>query len=268
MTALTLLIDSGNSRLKAAWLDPRKPGGRRESAIAAFDNQAPDALAAWLRAQPVQPGQTVGVNVAGAERGEAIAQALRQACGCAVRWLRAEPRTLMLANGYVQPGQLGADRWAAMLGVAAGLPDPHPPFIVASFGTATTIDVVDSGNVFAGGVILPGPAMMRASLAAGTADLPLAEGGSVVFPTDTHQAIATGIAAAQAGAVARQWLAAREREGKTPLLYVTGGGWPLVAAETGRLLAQAGEAAHPLHVDSPVLDGLAAWAMASQAAAG
>ena len=36
-----------------------------------------------------------------------------------MQWLRAEPRTLMLANGYTRPEQLGADRWAAMLGIAA-----------------------------------------------------------------------------------------------------------------------------------------------------
>jgi type III pantothenate kinase len=266
---MILLIDSGNSRLKAAWLDPGKPGGWREPAIAAFDHREPGALTGWLRDQGITPRRAAGVNVAGAARGEAIAQELRQFHGCPMQWLRAEPRTLMLVNRYTQPEQLGADRWAAMLGIAASLTGPHPPFVLACFGTATTIDIVDSDKVFTGGVILPGPSMMRASLAAGTAGLPLAEGGSVIFPVSTHQAIATGIAAAQAGAVARQWLSAREHSGQTPLLFVTGGGWPAVAAETGRLLAQAGaargEAALPVHVDSPVLDGLAAWAMASPA---
>ena len=47
------------------------------------------------------------------------------------------------------------------MGVAAGvlsrLPGAHPPFLLASFGTATTIDTVGPDNVFAGGLILPGP---------------------------------------------------------------------------------------------------------------
>ena len=56
---------------------------------------------------------------------------------------------------YRQPAQLGSDRWAAA-GVCR-LPGAHPPFLLASFGTATTIDTVGPDNVFAGGLILPGP---------------------------------------------------------------------------------------------------------------
>ncbi|PAX96929.1 hypothetical protein CKW48_13560 [Bordetella pertussis] len=33
---------------------------------------------------------------------------------------------------------------------------------MASFGTATTLDTIGPDNVFPGGLILPGPAMMRA----------------------------------------------------------------------------------------------------------
>lgn len=265
---MILLIDSGNSRLKAGWVDSGKSadgdGPRREPVTAAFDQQNPDALAAWLRALPQAPRRAVGVNVAGAARGEAIARAVREACGCEIEWLRAAPHALGLTNGYANPEQLGADRWAAMLGVLAGQPAGHPPFVVASFGTATTLDAVSGARVFLGGLILPGPAMMRASLATGTAGLPLAEGPVTGFPTDTHQAISSGVAAAQAGAVLRTWLAVREREGMAPALYVTGGGWPLVGAETMRLLNQAlgASAPAPIAVDSPVLDGLAAWALA------
>ena len=74
----------------------------------------------------------------------------------------------------------------------------------------------------------------------GTANLPIANGQVVAYPVDTHEAIASGIAAAQAGAVVRQWLAGRQRYGQTPQIYAAGGGWPEVHQEIERLLADAG----------------------------
>ena len=58
---------------------------------------------------------------------------------------------------------------------------------------------------------------------------------------------------------------ARTRFGATPDIYVTGGGWPEIRTEVETLLAQAGAArsvsTRPIHVESPVLDGLAAWVL-------
>eukprot|EP00887_Chlorella_sp_A99_P003806 scaffold32.g3806.t1 len=102
---------------------------------------------------------------------------------------------------------------------------------------------------------------MRCSLAAGTATLPLARGPAVDYPTDTVAAIASGIAAAQAGALGRQWLAGWRLYGQAPAIYVTGGDWPDIAAEAQRLLieisAAVGMKATPLYLDNPVLEGLA-----------
>lgn len=212
---MIILIDSGNSRLKVGWLDPSSPDMPREPAAVAFDGLDLDALDRWLAALPQRPSRALGVNVAGAERGAAIS-AILQRHGCAVTWASSQATTLGLVNRYKTPSQLGADRWASLLGVLSRLPGAHPPFLLASFGTATTIDTVGPDNVFAGGLILPGPAMMRNALAHGTANLPIAEGQVVPYPTDTHEAIASGIAAAQAGAVVRQWLAGRQRYGQTP----------------------------------------------------
>src|SRR5690606_20442118 len=108
------------------------------------------------------------------------------------------------------------------------------------------------------GLIVPGLQLMFASLASGTANLPLAHGESAQFPTDTREAIASGVLGAQAGAILRQVLAARSRFAQTPLrLAVTGGAWPQVQAELDRLLKQAGIPLTPWIMDNPVLDGLA-----------
>ncbi|MFQ6722163.1 histidinol dehydrogenase, partial [Bordetella pertussis] len=126
-------------------------------------------------------------NVAGLARGEAIAATLR-AGGCDIRWLRAQPLAMGLRNGYRNPDQLGADRWACMVGVLARQPSVHPPLLVASFGTATTLDTIGPDNVFPGGLILPGPAMMRGALAYGTATVPAVD--KIVGPGNAYVAAA------------------------------------------------------------------------------
>src|SRR5690606_33756769 len=163
------------------------------------------------------------------------------------RWIQGEPQAAGVRNAYDNPAQLGADRWVSMLGLAqhASL---SAPSILATFGTATTIDTLcpvhdasapDTRFRFAGGMIFPGPALMRSSLATGTARLPQADGPIAAYPTGTHQAISSGIAAAQAGALLRQWREALEHYGQAPAMFCTGGGWPIVEGETQRTLARA-----------------------------
>ena len=107
--------------------------------------------------------------------------------------------------------------------------------------------------MFEGGLILPGPALMRQSLAQGTANLPLASGAGNDFPKDTLQAISTGVVAAQAGAVWRQCQVAEKHYGCAPVLFVSGGGWPEVEAEVRKLLGHL----KIRFLANPVLDGLA-----------
>lgn len=257
---MILLIDSGNSRLKVGWLNASAPLPEREPVAIAFDNLDPHALGDWLGTLTHKPALALGVNVAGPERGAGISEALSRH-QCPVHWVTSQAHLLHVKNHYTQPTQLGADRLVALLGVRSRLPAQHPPYVLASFGTATTVDTVGPDDTFIGGLILPGPALMRSSLARGTANLPLADGAVTDFPTDTHQAIASGIVAAQAGAVMRQWLAASEHYGEPATLYVAGGGWPEVEYEMHRLLAQTGSTMYaaptPCYLDRPVLDGLA-----------
>lgn len=279
---MIVLIDSGNTRLKVGWVDApgfglaahALPAGTSASAGAAgssapgrkvaaqaFDNQDADALGGWLKGLPQTPLMALGTNVAGAARASAIEAALA-AHGCEMHWVKSQAQMGALKSRYAKPEQLGADRWVSMLGVLAGMPSPRHAFLLACFGTATTLDTVSANGDFEGGLILPGPELMRKSLAVGTADLPLAHGTLQDFPTDTHQAISTGVAAAQAGALLRQWLAGVQRYGVAPVVYVAGGGWRDVAAETQRLLTETAKAMGLVTpeirpIENPVLDGLA-----------
>lgn len=256
---MKLLIDAGNTRLKLGWL---MPDGRREDSVGAFAHaDVARQLPAWLAHLPQPPRSAIGVNVSGAASGERIV-AILQEQGCELHWQRARAQALGLHNGYRDPAQLGPDRWAALLALWA-----HPRYrdnaepatwVLATFGTATTIDTLTPNGRFEGGLILPGVALMLQSLAQGTADLPHAQGDFADFPRDTHQAITSGVGAAQAGAVLRQWLASRAASPAVPArLAVTGGAWPAVEHALTRLLATA-EVSIPVTImDNPVLDGLA-----------
>jgi len=255
---MIILLDVGNSRVKLGWLHPSMG---REPTVHAISLQPVDgltgALTKWLDRLPMQPTSAVGVNVAGNVVAQALGKALEQA-GCPIQWVLPSPSKLDVRNGYATPEQLGADRWAALIGLAGHFPGAHAPLVLATFGTATTIDTLSPENLFEGGLILPGPALMRQSLAQGTANLPLADGAGNDYPKHTLQAIATGVVAAQAGAVLRQCQVARKHYGVDPVLCVSGGGWLEVEAEIRRMLAD-------LKIEfliNPVLDGVARLALA------
>jgi len=272
------LIDSGNSRVKLGWLNTAT--GTREASPTALDG---DDLARdiqhWLTTLPKRPARAVGVSVGAVTRTRQI-EAVFAAHGCTVTWQQAEATTLGLSNGYAEPTQLGADRWVALLGLLTHLPPEHGPVMLASFGTATTIDTLSDTHRFVGGLILPGPVMMLEALAHRTAALPRLDANTatqivaqtVAYPRNTQEAMASGVAAAQAGAVLRQWLLGLQHYGKAPTIIATGGGWTLVADEVHRILT---DAACRDNLPTPqlqvlahlVLDGLAALALTQSQAA-
>jgi type III pantothenate kinase len=190
-----LLIDAGNSRIKwavaeaAAWL--------RQGALELAD-------AAWLRQQfaalPV-PDRILVSNVAG----DAAAQQIRAACAGwdrPVEFIAAHAEQCGVRNAYEQPAQLGSDRWAALI---AAWQLTHAACLVVHCGTATTVDALSDGGEFCGGLILPGVALMRQSLAAATRGLAAADGEWREFPRNTADAMASGAIQATCGAIRRQY---------------------------------------------------------------
>ncbi|HYS75652.1 MAG TPA: type III pantothenate kinase, partial [Burkholderiales bacterium] len=119
-------------------------------------------------------------------------------------WVEAKRRQCGVTNGYGKPAQLGADRWAALIGAWSIL---RGPCLVVTAGTATTADVLKGDGTFAGGAIFPGLELMKRSLADRTAGLPLARGRFSIPPRNTADAIETGCLLAQAGAIERMFAA-------------------------------------------------------------
>jgi len=276
-TSTVLLVDAGNTRVKFGWL--REGHSRREPQTLALPLAELGRLEAWLDQLPRVPNAALGVSVAGSHLNAMLERVLTRR-NIPLRWLRSSESAAGIMNLYDEPGQLGNDRWISLIGLSR---HTEQAAILASFGTATTIDTLGplslsaataashgsaaSTRRFEGGVILPGPELMRRSLASGTAGLPYAEGDSAAFPRNTHSAITTGIAAAQAGAVIRQWRCAVASLGVAPQLYCTGGGWPLVEHEVNNGLALAQSdlkmpLVAPQWLEAPVLDGLAAMVAA------
>ena len=256
---MIVLLDIGNTRAKLGWWDARL--GREREALALTLREGSSLmpsmstqLGEWLSSLPVLATGAYAVSVAGIDVNAMLEHTLAQA-QIPIRWMRPQAQVLGMVNRYDQPDQLGPDRWAALLGVAGKYPDHATPIILATFGTATTIDTLGPNAVFEGGMILPGPALMRASLAVGTAKLPHAQGHGVAFPRNTQQAISTGVLSAQAGAVWRQCMVVRASFGHPPLVCVSGGAWPEVEQEVSRMLAQMH--IEVVHLSHPALDGLA-----------
>lgn len=254
-----LLLDVGNTAVK--WAHSDAHGNRFVgTGIELRLNTEPLAqrlAAAW---RLPRAKRAFGASVADHATMEAIEQAAREAAGIPVTWLKSQPHFagrgpgygLALINAYRQPDQLGADRWHALIAACAKYPGES--LIVASSGTATTVDCVrgeaGAAAVFLGGVIAPGFDLMHESLARGTARLPdvryVIDGRVAPHPDNTDDAIVTGVFHAQVGLierVAREFAAelAADKRARPRLLLAGGRARSLLAALGARLLASGGD---------------------------
>jgi type III pantothenate kinase len=148
-------------------------------------------------------------------------------------------------NAYDDPARLGADRWAALIGARGWHAGPA---LVVMAGTATTIDVLDAAGRFRGGLILPGLDLMRQALARNTAGLPQASGTYRDLPTNTDDAIESGILMATLGAIERMAARACRPVSADFCVLLSGGAADLLAPHIELPL---------MRIDNLVLEGLA-----------
>ncbi len=191
---MMLCLDAGNTRLKCGLHDGQVWRMRQ-----AVDYAAADQLAATLSAPLERPTRIIACNVAGLAVRRQIEQ-IAARLAVPLTWLESSAACCGVRNTYDQPAQLGADRWAALIAAHALHAEP---VVVVLAGTATTIDLLDGDGVFRGGLILPGLTMMRQALARNTAELPEASGQFRERPTNTDDAIVSGVVQATLGAIER-----------------------------------------------------------------
>ncbi len=223
----TILIDLGNSALKWAKADaPEKPFTLVHESYGLLDDNIKKE---WKR---LGVTKAYGCTVASDWMAHSTSNYLKS-IGATLHWYSATKQyegDFTLINNYDHPELLGADRWYAAIGSIAL--HKNEPLLVCHLGTASTIDSVipleEKKYDFLGGRIAPGPALMREGLARGTSHLPRAFGKRMNFPTNTIDAITTGIVDSQLGLIER---AVREMQSinKTPKILLAGGAAKVIA---------------------------------------
>lgn len=210
MSGRRLLIDAGNTRLK--WVVAED--GR-------WLTQGICDYADWSALKAVLTSDTPCfiASVAGTTLEQRLA-GLLDAAGVGATWLTAAAEFAGVKNAYLNPSQLGVDRW---MGLIAARKRSCDPLLVVSAGTAMTVDALAADGVFLGGVIVPGASLMRQSLLQGTARIAEASGHWQDFPRATADAVHSGIVAALCGAIQLQYLRLAAVSSREPTCVLTGG---------------------------------------------
>ncbi len=188
-----LAIDSGNTFIKWGlhdsnqWIYQGKTKQEQSATLSQY----------WLSLP--KPSSIIISNVAG----DTVQKTLTSLCSVwktKTYWITSVRQQCGVYNSYSIPGQLGSDRWAALI---ASWNHLLQATLVVNIGTAMTIDVLsDSGN-FLGGIILPGPDLMYNALKKHTA-IPCNELGIFdKLPINTADAIYSGVIQSLIGSIER-----------------------------------------------------------------
>jgi len=212
---MKLLIDAGNSRLKWATWD-----GVGLSAIGVAENVERDLAALW--AEDVAPDAVWIASVAGAPANAALAGAVRQRWGLEPGFAMTRAQVCGLRVAYARPQDLGVDRFLGMLAVHVRA---HAAAVVASCGTALTLDAIDASGTHLGGLIAASPGLAAAALRGATARLGAAAVGSVTeFADNTADALQSGTWLAAVALVERFHANVAAKLALQPKLVLSGGG--------------------------------------------
>jgi type III pantothenate kinase len=217
-----LLVDIGNSDIKwAPYRQALEPGGVIRLAPSPGESLKP----VWGKLE--KPQGVYVSNVAG----DAVAEEITRYC--LDNW-SVEPVFLTvsrecngLVNAYADAGQLGIDRWLAMV---AAWSHCQTGVCVVDCGSAVTLDIVQAGGRHLGGYLLPGAWLMQEALITNTAGIRVRSGppsGSEPG-VSTETCLRNGTYLAVAALIDRVVYDCRRRYGDDFPCLVTGGGADLV----------------------------------------
>lgn len=266
----TLLLDLGNTRIKWAWLS-----GSEMKLQATRPEQAFEGGNAGLELEYADEAQTgeglnhlpclatqesvegaLACNVAGGELGRKLAALVRERLAVELAFVQAQTSACGVANAYANPSNLGADRWAALIGAhALGARN----YCIVDAGSTITVDLLLANGRHLGGYIAPGRGMSLAAMAKGTAELASRLKDHSSAPQDlapaagSAEAMEKGALAAQLGLVRTGMRKLAETGGGSPVLLLTGGG--------AEALIATGELPKAQWAPDLVLRGLAALAL-------
>ncbi|MGA7750044.1 MAG: type III pantothenate kinase [Gallionella sp.] len=197
---MKLLIDAGNTRIKWALLN-RDEWLRNGILPVEQAGELPQQFAGMHDIQQVWVSNVAGEEVAQHIRNIKVGQKVSQSSQ--LHFIVARETQCGVYNGYSNAGQLGSDRWAALI---AAWHLVRGKCMVVNCGTAITIDTLSEQGKFLGGLILPGVELMQRSLVAATSQLRLEQGNYAMFPLNTADALFSGAIQACCGAIERQYV--------------------------------------------------------------
>lgn len=142
----TLLLDIGNTRIKAAW--------SLADGLDSIDAVAHQGHAAQTLLQmPMDTPDTIWIaSVHGAAAEAALTAAAQDRWQLTPQFARSQASLAGLHNAYDEPERLGVDRWLAMLAARS----TQGAALVIDAGTALTADVIDADGQHRGGYIAAG----------------------------------------------------------------------------------------------------------------
>ncbi len=223
-----LLLDIGNTRIKWAWLSASGLEHTGNVAHAGLDLRA-HAHTVW--GAVATPARIVVSNVAGAELRARLSEVTQALWQREPEFVCAQASAFGITNGYTEPGRLGADRWVALIAAHAHTPGA---VCVVDCGTAVTIDTLMDDGHHAGGVILPGLALMQRALLDHTQQIATnmnqAPYPLTPYARSTSTAVQHGALYAVTGAIERAVADTEATLGTEVIRVITGGDAPAVLA--------------------------------------
>lgn len=156
-----LLIDWGNTQLKAILLASLEPHIVNFNELPSVSLESPESLIEWLQIQ-ARNMPLESILIASVRQDRQTFQLIKQLEPFSKKHFIAE--TSLFSAGvrcaYQNPSRLGIDRW---LGVIAGYTKDQVTAVI-DIGSAITVDVVNSQGNHLGGHIVPGEQLMKSSL--------------------------------------------------------------------------------------------------------
>jgi type III pantothenate kinase len=218
---MILLLDIGNTRIKWASLDERGLTAQRAESYAGWDHTELNAI---VLDPAGRPERVLVSNVGGAQIATLVRDAIAHRWKLEAEFVVSTGAACGVRNAYPVPSNLGVDRWLAVIAAHAR---QKLLTCVISVGTAMTIDGVDASGQHLGGVIVPGPDLMVASLLTNTSEIAQralhGSAGNALFADNTRGAIQQGASHALAALVERTADVMRTQAGEAPTLLLTGG---------------------------------------------
>jgi len=214
---MMLLIDIGNTRLKWGLHD-----GTKIITSGSGSYADPGELPVAIDASGVSPECAYLASVGAHDVASRVCQEIESHYGIRVEVMQTGTKCCGVVNGYLQPGRLGIDRWAAMVGAKLRF---SGPLCVVDSGSAVTIDALNSEGRHLGGYIVPGLEMQRSLLQKGTATVRVTEPvmESTAWGRDTAACLTQGGIEAIVGLVERAARRLEEQCSEAVTTVITGG---------------------------------------------